>query len=330
MAVSRFRGVDFGYCQGGQFHRVVPVVSMPVTPPVEVPPDPVGGSFIADTLTTSNTGVPSGTSLTTLTGSRSFTSADNNTTQTAKKYVGRVTLSGVNNITFTNCEFTLSDADPDGYALVMFDNTQRSGTNTVTFNYCTFRGPASAVVDCVAVFYSQNATLNRCLFERFDNAIRMEKNTTVAECLFRIPTQLAGAHVDGIELYAQNGNQSNMEIRDSAFYMGPPNDWASGGGVTCAINCTSDYGDNDDIRIYRNLLLGGAYVAYLRDHPSTAGVNVPTNIEFIGNRVGSSNAGFPHVTVRLTDVATLEKWYDNFEYGTGTRCYIPGLGTERT
>jgi hypothetical protein len=65
-------------------------------------------SFVADNLTSSTTGVPSGTSLSTL-GATTYTSANNGQSVSAKHFTARVTLNGVTGMTFTNCKFAVRD-----------------------------------------------------------------------------------------------------------------------------------------------------------------------------------------------------------------------------
>lgn len=274
-----------------------------------------GDTFVAGTLTETNTGVPSGTSLSDL-GSTTYDGADDGATVTAKRFTGRVTLDGVDGISFVNCEF-----DFDDYFMVSYSSSQLD-TMTVTFDHCTFHGPEASVYGVIALYNMRGTTVERCLFYTLDNYIRAEGNNVVAECYMHSPSQLDDAHVDGIEMYALTAACGDIEVRDCAIIMGPPQSWDVNGGVTAALTLSAA-ADIDDVRFYRNLLGGGAYNVYVEEDGGQV-----TNVQLVGNRFQDGLYGY----VTVTDTDSILYWEDNFDAADLTetgRILIPGLDIER-
>jgi hypothetical protein len=131
-------------------------------------------SFVADNLTSSTTGVPSGTSLSTL-GATTYTSANNGQSITAKQFTARVTLNGVTGMTFTNCLFQCAT---DYYCCIL--DSSCSGN---TFNYCSFDGANGTFDTGRFPFKGTGATLFRCYSTGADNGGRFDSDCTMQECL---------------------------------------------------------------------------------------------------------------------------------------------------
>ena len=253
--------------------------------------------FVADGLDDTNTGVPSGTSLTEV-YSPTYDSANDGQTISAKWFSGRVTLDGADNITFENCDFYMDDWFP-----VIFWTGQLD-TMSVTFNYCTFHAPPEATTNPIGAHQARGATFYRCLFYNCTDAIRCESNVLIDQCYFGVPLHQDGAHCDGIELYGDNGPVSNVEIRDSKFAMGPDS-WDVGGGITACINASCDSDTVDDLRVYRNHIDGGTIpVRFTGTSPVLC-----SNVQFIGNHVVEGTYGFTDVT----EEGEILYWEDNFD-----------------
>jgi hypothetical protein len=122
---------------------------------------------------------------------------------------------------------------------------------------------------------TSGVTFRRSRFRHLSNTLRLGSNSVVDGCYMTAPTTTAaGAHVDGIEI---SGPATNVTIRDTivdypkGFTWGP----TPQGGLTSALNITSDFGNIDGVLLQRCQFLGGAFL-YVRE---TAGHTI-RNVQF--------------------------------------------------
>jgi hypothetical protein len=253
-------------------------------------------SFVADNLTSSTTGVPSGTSLSTL-GATTYTSANNGQSITAKQFTARVTLNGVTGMTFTNCLFQCAT---DYYCCIL--DSSCSGN---TFNYCSFDGANGTFDTGRFPFKGTGATLFRCYSTGADNGGRFDSDCTMQECLVENLIHITdgsgnGSHNDGWEV---SGPGNNINFIDSKLAAENGSvTWGVGGGTTAAINVTTDFGSIGGTNsILRCRVSGGQSPLYfrqtasftvrgwtVRDNKLSNFNNTPTSI--------STDASFDHWT----------------------------------
>lgn len=260
-------------------------------------PDPV--EFIADTLDTANTGVPSGTSLT---DQGSITYSTNGQTITAKRFTGRVTVTAAN-VTFVNCKWDYGD---------WFQLDTSNSTGPVACNYCTFdlknwSSGGSAV-------YGKNTTLYRCQVLGFENGGKFTADSTLDQCLIHSPADSAvsGAHVDGWEFYEGSG----FTVRDSKIVVtNGATTWSGAGGTTAALNFSTDVGAISDVTVERCRLSGGAYAVYFDEKgPTIRGVtfrDCKINDYLYGPVARDTDASFDH-------------WSGNYDQGNTSTPSTPG------
>jgi hypothetical protein len=273
------------------------------------PTKTITSTWVAGTLTSANTGVPSGTTLSNL-GATTYTSANNGQSVSAKNFTARVTLNGVTGMTFTNCKFAVAT---DYYNCIL--DTSCSGN---TFNYCTFDGLGGTFDTGRFPFKGTGATLFRCYSTGADNGGRFDSDCTMQECFVENLTQItdgagAGSHNDGWEV----SGPGNINFIDSklAVTIGSVT-WGTGGGTTAAINVSSDFGDIGGTNsILRCEVSGGQSPLYFRQQPGLIrGWTVRDN------RLSNFNNGPTSIT---TD-ASFDHWTNNIRTDTNAAVYPLG------
>lgn len=267
-------------------------------------------SFVADTLDATNTGVPSGTSLSNL-GSTTYTSANNGQSITAKNFTARVTLNGVTGMTFTNCQFAVSN---DYYNCIL--DSSCSGNR---FNYCAFDGLGGTFDAGRFPFKGTGATLYRCQFTGADNGMRLDSDCTLQECYVYGLVHIVdgggnGSHNDGIEV---SGPGNNLVIIDNRVVTEAGSvTWGTGGGTTAPFNCTSDFGAiGGTNQLLRNRLVGGQSPFYFRQ--------VAGNVRGWTVRDNKVN-GWSNTPTSITTDLSFDHWTNNYDTGNGAYVYPLG------
>lgn len=291
---STHRGGDWWYVDG------VELVSVNTAARVSL--EASSGTFIADTLTTANTGVPPGTSLTDQ-GSITYSSANNGQTITGKRFTGRVTVTGAN-ITFVNCLFDFGD---------WFQLDTSAATGPIVCNFCTFdlknwSSGGSAV-------YGKSTTLFRCQVLGFENGGKFTADSTIDQCLIHSPADsaVAGAHVDGWEFYEGSG----FVVRDSKIAVtNGSTTWSGAGGTTAALNFSTDVGSISGVAVERCRLSGGAYAIYFDEKNG----HTIRGVTFVDNLVNDYLYGPVAADTALSFTAAT----GNYDQGTTSTPTTPG------
>lgn len=165
------------------------------------PTDPPPSSFVADTLTASNTGVRSGVTLVNQ-GATTYTSANNGQTVSSRRFTGRVTLDGVQNMTFVDCQLQFQD-----YYMVNAIN----GALNNAFNYCEF--DLSHFLDSGGPgIFGEGIDLFRCHAHSGAGLFTPKGNSSARESLFdKLSLGHYGVHSNSIAMF-HGGN--NIVIED--------------------------------------------------------------------------------------------------------------------
>lgn len=184
-----------------------PPPATPPTPPVVVPP-PTSTTFIADTLSANNTGIPVGIILTQQ-GSTTYTSADNGKTISNKHFTGRVTLNGVKDMKFVNCKF-------GGFKDYYYVFAQNDASNN-QFNYCEWDCAYTNIGGVSPVFGPGNK-LFRCHIYGADASARFGTGCEMRETLCdKLNLGIYSSHTNCMAMF---DGGTNILIEDSRFETG--------------------------------------------------------------------------------------------------------------
>jgi len=176
-----------------------------------------------------NTGVPSGTSLT---ASGPITVTTSNTTIDAKDITGNITINpGVTNTTIQNCLITTED----------FFGIQSDGTGTVTVTNCEINGQG-AVGGGYGIATEGPLNVSGCNIYGFENGITCGSNSNInSNYVHGLQATGSDPHYDGIPLH---GTQSNVTISGNTVI----------GRDNSAVYLTNDFGSISNVTVSDNYL----------------------------------------------------------------------------
>lgn len=211
-----------------------------------------------------NTGVPSGV---TLTASGGFTASTAGATYSALNITGQVHITA-NNVTLKNSKVTYAILGfvvniDDGVTGTIVKNTEINGVGTGNDGSCGIAGPGT---------FTANNIYN------VENGICPTTGaTTIQDNYIHTLVASGSPHYDGIQM---DGNMTNVTISHNTIY--------NANNAVSATMVDNYFGPISNITINNNILLGGGYSAYC-DGSFTA--NVPSNIQYTNNHFGGAVYG---------------------------------------
>lgn len=165
--------------------------------------------FIADTLTASNTGVRAGVSLTDQ-GATTYTSANNGQTISGKRFTGRVTITGAQDMTFEDCLFQCED---------YYTTLCSGGALNNAFNYCSFDQMNWMTAGGPGVF-GEGMDLYRCHLYNAGGLWTPKGNCSARESLFDgVCLGLYGTHSNSIALFHGGDNITIEDCKTTTGYQ---------------------------------------------------------------------------------------------------------------
>lgn len=195
-----------------------------------------------------NTGVPTGTSLTTHAGS--LTTTANNQVIDSLDISGQLLINHTG-VSFTKCKLTveqINDAAVKG-----------SGTGALVQD-CTIIGSATAAQGSYNGVQLPGCVIQRCNISRFENPVEFASGSTLEDSyLHDLQATYAGAapHYDGVECQSGTSmvvNHNTIDCQQSQ---------------NSAVNFSCDSGAISSVTITNNLLRGGNFALYLDPKAST-------------------------------------------------------------
>lgn len=197
-----------------------------------------------------NTGVPSGTILTT--ADTLYAKTDGMTIQ--DMYVTEKIIVQANNVTIRNCRIQTGDYYPieftSPYTGLLVEDTEIIGTSTIV----------------TAGISTANYTARRVRISGTNDGFKADSNVLIEDCYVTGLTVSESSHNDGV----QTTGGSNVTVRHNTFKLGDSE------GVSAVIQIGVEYGPNSNWLVEDNLMDGGGWTIN-----SAGGDNT---MQFLNNR----------------------------------------------
>lgn len=214
-------------------------------------PAPAGG-FFANAIVTphlagypdeTNTGVPSGTSLT---NSGSLNITTNGAVVQNLNITGMISVRA-NNVTIRNCRITSGDYYPidwdgDGYTNLLVEDSEIIATS-----YSVTAGMSFSNYTARRVFVTGSA-----------DGFKADSNVLIEDCYVTLLGIGPDTHNDGV----QTTGGSNVTLRHNTFKLGEP------AGVSAVVQVGNEWGTNSNWVITDNLIDGGGWSINASNDPS--------------------------------------------------------------
>jgi hypothetical protein len=250
---------------------------------------PAGGSPWPD-LT--NTGVPSGTVLT----SASSNAISSPGTYNALSFHGTVAISA-SNVTLENSMIT--GGNSDAFELVI-----APGLSNVVIQNCTITGAGtnSSQTGVYGIYIEGDSqvTINANNIGQVGTGVNVRGGQVTIENNLIYPLNSGpGSHYNGIDYDGGGGSDFSLLIQHNTIYDQQ--------GQTDAIMIDTYFGPADNVTIDNNILAGGNYAIYAVDQ----GNGSPTNISITNNHFGLAQygnydySGTPMISGNVNDAATI-------------------------